>query len=143
MAGSSASVRVSLPMSVAADLGQFKKALGGILGKLGCQACCSGNDIFFELQREFTFEAELDKEPRAAFAHRRGFHAAAARTVNAAMSPRVAGNIKEVFSAIDQIVGLSAHPACTSGDDLFLKIEERILVDRALKLQEAPLAVWR
>jgi hypothetical protein len=127
-------------MSVAADIGTFKKTVGSILDRLGCPACCSGHDIHFELQRRFHFEGDLDV-PRPSFEQRRIASTSAATTVNAALAPRLADNIEEVFLALDRIVDLSAHPACTSGDDLFLRMEQNILVDKAGNLDVQALVI--
>ena len=39
-------VRVSLPAKVAYDLKSFQKIQSDILGRLGCEACCSGWDTY-------------------------------------------------------------------------------------------------
>ncbi|MEO3430689.1 hypothetical protein AAFN88_17680 [Pelagibius sp. CAU 1746] len=135
------SVRVSIPMSVASDIGQFKKSLGSILERLGCPACCSAHDIYFEMQRDFRFDGDLDIA-QAAFAPKR-LAAASAPVVSASLSPKLSGNIKEVFKALDRIVDLSAHPACTSGDDLFLRIESNFLINAAGQLDEQALVIGR
>jgi hypothetical protein len=41
------SVKVSLPAKVGNDIQGVQDAIGRVLGKLGCQACCSGFDIEF------------------------------------------------------------------------------------------------
>ncbi len=136
-------VRVSVPMSIASDLGAFKKTLGSILDHIGCPACCSGNDILFETQRRFTFARDL-KTPQAAFAERKlaaNDLASPSRMTTAALSPKLANGIEEVFAAIDKIAGLSAHPNCTSGDDLFLRMERNILVDLSGRIQEQALVI--
>jgi hypothetical protein len=40
-------VQVSLPLQVSNDLEGVQNAIGNVLGKLGCMACCSGFDIEF------------------------------------------------------------------------------------------------
>jgi hypothetical protein len=127
-------------MAVAADIGRFKKTVGQVLDRLGCPQCCSGHDILFELQRNFTFEGDLDV-PRVAFAQKRIAAEAVSPVVTAALSPKLGDNIESVFGALDRIMNLSAHPQCTSGDDLFLRIETNILVDRAGRLDEQALVI--
>lgn len=53
-------VRVSLPAAVAFDLDRFQEVQRGILDRLGCQACCSGWDIRFDLQRQFLVDDRLN-----------------------------------------------------------------------------------
>jgi len=53
-------VRVTLPAKIAYDLNAFQKAQASILDKLGCQACCSGWDIRFDLARSFLVDEELN-----------------------------------------------------------------------------------
>lgn len=52
-------VRVSIPADVHADLAKFQRVQKEILGKLGCQACCSGWDIRFNVQKQFMVDAKL------------------------------------------------------------------------------------
>ncbi len=133
-------VRVSLPASVAADIGSLKKTLGGILDKLGCQACCSGHDIFFELQRDFFLKRKLtDTADIAAFSRNpklANFEHLATPTVRVGIQPEIANNIDDVFLAIDRIAELSGHPACATGCDMFLQIERNFVIDAKLKIEE-------
>jgi hypothetical protein len=135
-------VRVSISMSVASDIGKFKKSLGNILDRLGCPACCSGHDIHFEMQRDIRFDGDLDIA-LAAFAPKRAAAVASVPLVSAGLSPKLANNIKDVFNALDRIVDLSAHPACTSGDDLFLRVESNYLINSAGQLDEQALVIGR
>lgn len=53
-------VPVTLPAEVAFDLDRFHEVQKGILGKLGCMACCSGFDIRYDVQRAFVVDANLE-----------------------------------------------------------------------------------
>lgn len=53
-------VHVTLPAEIAFDLDRFHEAQKGILGKLGCMACCSGWDIRYDIQRSFVIDANLE-----------------------------------------------------------------------------------
>jgi len=57
---SNRTVQVSIPAEVAFDLDRFQQVQKGILGKLGCMACCSGWDIRFDVQRRFVVSADLE-----------------------------------------------------------------------------------
>lgn len=41
-------VSVTVPDHVSQDINSLKKAIGVVVGKLGCAACCSGFDIQFQ-----------------------------------------------------------------------------------------------
>jgi hypothetical protein len=55
-------VSVAISSRVSGDINALTKAAGVVLGKLGCQACCSGYDILF--RRELDFIA-LDDDLKA------------------------------------------------------------------------------
>lgn len=136
-------VRVSVPLSLASDAGRFKKMVGSVLERLGCPACCSGHDILFEMQRRFVFDGDLDVV-RPAFGPKATptvALTAKAGPVTAGLSPRLAGDIKQVNAAIDRIIGLSAHPNCTSGDDLLLQTQINILINLDGQLDEQVLVI--
>ncbi|MEE4239740.1 MAG: hypothetical protein V2I51_23710 [Anderseniella sp.] len=46
-------VRVSVPASVAYNLGRMQEATKEILGRLGCENCHSGYDIRFDIIRDY------------------------------------------------------------------------------------------
>lgn len=52
-------VHVRLPRSVAFDLQKFQRIQKDILGRLGCQACCSGFDIRWDFVRGFAVDERL------------------------------------------------------------------------------------
>lgn len=49
-------VRISLPASVAYDMGALQKTLVGIAERLGCRPCFSGADCLFRLERDFVVD---------------------------------------------------------------------------------------
>jgi hypothetical protein len=53
-------VRVQVPANVLYNFNQVTKVMKGVLGKLGCQACCSGHDIRFEIERNFIADKGLN-----------------------------------------------------------------------------------
>ena len=63
--GSPKAVRISIPASVASDLGSFMKTFGSVMDKLGCSACCSGFEPTFIIERErfFSVNADLGVSP--------------------------------------------------------------------------------
>ncbi|MGY1617381.1 hypothetical protein ACI797_11645 [Geodermatophilus sp. SYSU D00691] len=53
-------VRVSVPPKVLGDLDAIQRVQADVLGQLGCQACCSGFDIRFDLVRQFVVDEQLN-----------------------------------------------------------------------------------
>lgn len=130
-------VRVSLPASVAADIGSLKKAMGSILDKLGCGACCSGHDIYLDLQRDFVFRDIA--EMAVPLSTRRLTVAQKGGVTRAGIAPASAAKIDTVFAAIDRIADLTGHPACCSGNDLFMQLERNFVLDASLEIEEQAL----
>ena len=130
----SAPVRVSMPASVAAEIGSFKKAVGSILDKLGCPACCSGHDIRFDIQRDFVLrDLKAEALPRARVAE----VAKVAEVNTVALAPDTGAEIDNVFTAIDRIAEFTGCRACCSGIDLRLQIEQNFLLDEQLNVDAA------
>lgn len=123
-------VRITVPVSVAGNLDKFQGAVRDALGKLGCQACCSGHDILINLERDFFFDAErLAAVPFAATA-------SSARPVTLALSPEAGADIKNVFEGIRHLADRLGCRACCSGHDLLLRNRLDLVVDEAGTLRE-------
>ena len=52
-------VRVTVPVKAFNDLDSIQRVQRDVLGQLGCEACCSGWDIRFELARQFVVDEKL------------------------------------------------------------------------------------
>ena len=128
-------VRVSLPASVAADIGGLKKSLETILGKLGCQACCSGHDILLELQRDYVVRGKL-----AGRADIGGWAGTAMKRqiprLDIGLNPDAVASIDGVFDAIGRSAALSGHPNGETGCDIFLQMEQMYVLDAKLNVDE-------
>lgn len=116
-------VRVSIPASVAYDIGSLKKSMAGILDKLGCRACCSGFDIFLEHQREGLFGKSLRENATVGFSR-----ALPSDALQIGVSPAAVSSLEDVESLIEKIGGLGGHPACMSGRDWRFSLEELLVV---------------
>lgn len=133
-------VRVSIPVSVASDIGALKKSVGSILDKLGCRACCSGFDIFLERQREALVTDGLRGTARlGAFSASK----TAGSTLRVGVSPGSVAKIEDVNLMLDKIADLSGHVACATGCDIFLQMEEMFVLDRNLNVEQVALRVGR
>jgi hypothetical protein len=58
--GGGNTVRVTVPVKAFNDLDAIQRIQRDVLGQLGCQACCSGWDIRFELARQFAVDEKLN-----------------------------------------------------------------------------------
>lgn len=133
-------VRVSIPVSVASDIGGLKKSMGSILDRLGCRACCSGFDIFLERQREALVADGLRGAARlGSFAASK----TSASTLRVGVSPGAVTTIKDVNDMLDKIADLSGHVACATGCDIFFQMEEMFVLDRNLAVEQVALRVGR
>ena len=53
-------IRVIMPAKVSYNLDQVQQVLAKVVGRLGCEACCSGFDIAFLQERELIFDEALN-----------------------------------------------------------------------------------
>ncbi len=127
-------VRVSIPASVAGNLGSLKKSFASILDRLGCPACCSGFDIRMELQRELALSKSFKETARI------GGWAGIRRDiprVSVGVKPSAVNSINEVNAMLEKLADLTGHPACATGCDIWLNMEELFVIDQNLAV-EAP-----
>lgn len=124
-------VRVSVPASVAYDIGSLKKSMAGILDRLGCRACCSGYDIFLEMQRDGIFR----KGTREGVVAGTGL-SKVTDTVNIGVSAGSVARIEDLEDLIEKIGGLGGHPACMSGRDWRFTLEEMFVVQPDLAIEQ-------
>jgi hypothetical protein len=127
-------VRVSIPVSVASEIGSLKKAIGTVLERLGCPACCSGHDLFLELQRDVAFAKDLKSDPDIVLPATHKFRTDPTRRVG--LQPEFAAKLDNVFIAIDKLAELSGHPACATGCDMFFQLERQFAINPALEVRE-------
>lgn len=128
-------VRVSIPASVAGEIGSLKKSIGNVLDKLGCPACCSGHNLYLELQRDHVFSRDLkssvlSKNPIKANLNKK------VTSVRIGLKPKLATEIKNVHAAIDRIAEITGHVACATGCDMFFNLEEQFSIDEHLNIDE-------
>lgn len=119
-------VRVTLPAKVAYDPDLLKKSLGNILDQIGCRACCSGADIFLEMERSFLVDADTNV---GAFRAASGdFAATTSNTFTVALSQKVKFDIDRVFQAVDKVIDILGPHPCISGFDVLFQDELRTIV---------------
>lgn len=52
-------VQVTVPLKAFNDLDAIQRVQKDVLGQLGCEACCSGWDIRFDIARQFVVDEQL------------------------------------------------------------------------------------
>jgi hypothetical protein len=128
-------VRISMPASVAFDLGSFQKGMEAVLERLDCPACCSGFDLTFQLERAFVVNENLevkgglgiegldpDGEP------------ALVGGVTATLATPVSQDLGKLRETVARIAERLGHPQCTSGFDLAFRQERDFIVDENLNI---------
>lgn len=141
MSSESRRVRVSLPAAVAADINQLKETVGSVLEHLGCGACCSGHDVFFELQRDVVFNDDLREGVAVGSGAARPEAGLANGTVSVSARPESLDNIKSVFEAIDRIAEISGCPSCATGCDLRFNLERVLVAEGPGRISERIMTV--
>lgn len=112
-----------------------------ILGKLGCPACCSGHDIYLELQRTLVMSKGPSDEVQALPALRDNLAKQNYSTITVGVSPERMNKIDEVFLAVDRIAQLSGHAACATGCDLFFQLERNFVITPRVEVIEEELVM--
>lgn len=128
-------VRVSIPASVAGEIGSLKKSFASILDKLGCPACCSGYDIRLELQRDLAVSRSFKEV--ASIGGWAGINRTIPR-VSVGVKPAAVNTLVDVNLMLDKLADLTGHPACATGCDIFLNMEELFVINQNLAI-EAPI----
>lgn len=136
-------VRISIPASVAADLGNFHKSIIEILERMGCGKCFSGADCMFHLERDFIINERLEVQAR----HIDNFIAdpspqpnlmlnarPVVRPVTVRMPAKVSNDLDSVLNVISQVAEHLGCAACCSGFDIHFQRELDFLVNPALEV---------
>jgi hypothetical protein len=130
-------VRITVPASVAYDLGALQQGIAALVDRLGCRACFSGADCTFHLERDFIINEvrELKSNPLLATVPDTA-PALKGRTVFAKIAPEVSYNLDRVQEAVARVAGLLGCSPCHSGFDIaFLHELEVINIDRNLDVR--------
>jgi len=128
-------VRVSIPVSVAANIDSFHKNIDLIAERLGCPTCFSGMDCSFQIERDFLVNEELQVTSTGQPAAISSIRNAAVgrdltgRSVTATLAKDVSYDIGNLKEAVTRIADKLGCPACTSGFDLSFRHELEFLVD--------------
>lgn len=132
-------VRITIPASVAYDLGSLKTSFASLAERLGCSTCFSGADCRFQMERDFVINEKL------AVAAAPGAQELARRDpsphpwksgYDVHLPKEVSYDIKAIHGAIEKIVGVLGCKACCSGFDLFFRQELDVLaIDKNLNVQ--------
>lgn len=120
-------IRVTLPAEVAYDPDRLKKSLGSILDQIGCRACCSGADIFLQMEREFLVDRESNATSVKGIADFGGT-LQKSHHFTVGLSSEVKFDIDGVFQAVDRVIDILGPHPCISGFDVLFQDELRTIV---------------
>ncbi len=122
-------IRITMPAAVAYDLDAFQRGIAGLVGRLGCQACCSGFDITFLHEREFVINEKLEIATVAL-----PQDPVPMRGVTAILPSKVSYNLEQVQKVVANIANRLGCQACCSGFDITFLHERELLIDEALNI---------
>jgi len=129
-------VRISLPASVAFNLGTLQSTIQTVLGKLGCPTCFSGADCQFVQERDFI----VDSPAAGGITVSVGETSTAPTQRNTAMigfGGAASTSITSVMQAIANVSGVLGCAACHSGFDVSFVNEVILLgVTQSLTVQK-------
>jgi hypothetical protein len=134
-------MRLTLPVSVASDLGSLQKSLRSLAERLGHSACATGCDILhLQMEREFSVretgnQVELNPQPLPPLTDfAANLPQGAAPTVNVSMPSEAFNDIKQLGTAVERVVGKLGCAACCSGFDILFRRELDLIVLDGKKL---------
>ena len=135
------SIRITLPVTVANDLGKLQQGLSVLAERLGHAQCCSGVDLSFMLEREAILGEDLN------FTSPRLRHTALGessleiealaqpnRAVSVTIPAKVSYDINALQDSLARIVDQLGCRACCSGFDISFLHEREFLLDQDLNL---------
>lgn len=155
------SVRISIPASVASDLGSFQKSLANIAERLGCRGCFSGADCFFQIERDLVINEKLEISPASVSGPRPEpwlgsmvpvpwlAGALASNLSRVALNPQplpplpttvtlaseVSFDLAKVQESVAKIAGRLGCTSCCSGFDISFRHELDFMIDANLNVQ--------
>ncbi len=119
-------VRLSIPASVAGDIGSFQKSLTNLAELLGCGSCFSGADCTFQITRDWVINERLEARPAVNLEP----DPHPWRGVTATLPANVSYDIKKIQQVVATIAGQLGCAACCSGFDLNFRQELEFIVDQ-------------
>lgn len=122
-------VRITVPATVASDLGSFQKTIGMIAERLGCPRCASGIDCAFHLERDWVINERLE-----ASAVSLPSDPVPWRSVSATLPRNVSYDLNKLQKAVANIAGRLGCQACCSGFDILFRNELDFIIDENLNV---------
>ena len=125
-------VRISVPASIAYDIGAFQESIGVLAERLGHPTCFSGVDCTFLLERDLLVNEKgrvrSAEQPRLAAGASEG-NLLSSRPITARMPAKVSYDLELVHESVANIAGMLGCPECTSGFDITFWLERDYLVN--------------
>lgn len=127
-------VHISIPASVANDLGEFRKSMAAVAERIGCRTCFSGADCTFEIERQFLVSERLELNPQPLPP---GAESPVGQRTTVTLPRAVANDLSKLQSLVATIAGRLGCQGCTSGLDILFRQELEFLVDENLGVRAA------
>ena len=123
-------MRITIPASVAFNLGEFQKSIATLVERTGCRTCFSGADCHFQQERDFLIN---EKTELTAFwgTSVQGPVPQPWRTATVTLPAKVANNIEQVKRVVANIAGRLGCPQCCSGFDILFQQEHEFVMNEA------------
>jgi hypothetical protein len=128
-------VRLSIPASVAYDLGKFQKGLAAVAERLGHPQCFSGADCTFLMERAFVLDERLKVTPVAEEIFSGDPDGSPARGVSATLPARVSFDLERLQESVARIADRLGCQACCSGFDITFRQELDFIIDQDLNIR--------
>jgi hypothetical protein len=121
-------IRVSIPASVAYDLGAFQKSIAIIAEQLGCPTCFSGVDCRFQLERAWVINEQLEIRPDVAVPQD------PIPSVIATLPTKVSNDLGALQETVARVADRLGCEACCSGFDITFRRELDFVVGENLNI---------
>jgi hypothetical protein len=119
--------RVSIPLKDAYDISKIEGRLKDILCAGSCCACCSGMDIYLELERDFLVSPAFKTASTVATLAARSTPSIANTLIFAKDS---GSKVDNVIQALRDFAAFSGHASCASGCDIaFMELQSSMKLD--------------
>jgi hypothetical protein len=128
-------VRISIPATVANDLGSLQKSIANLVGELGCRPCFSGADCYFEQFQTFYLNKRGDPQPQPNDALFLDPQPRAASPVKVFVPDKIGFNLDVVQESVARVVDQLACPKCHSGMPVAWIREKLFVVDEAFNVK--------
>lgn len=111
-------IRITIPHNQVSNLDDFRRMIKGGLKQAGCDACCSGIDIFYQRENMFRISDKLAVSPIVP----KAFSLPAEKpTLTFEFDAAVSKDITRLMPALEKMLDIAGCPQCHSSLDLLFR----------------------